>query len=324
MTAIKVPSILIDLGHVGDNGLPSNPAAWFQTELELCKEWGYQLKHSGDRISLQFDDDQLVPYWIQKETPAIAWDWVRVNGFFRLESTNTEALEMARRGAPGGTLVFAEEQTAGKGRNGRVWVSNARKGLWFTVVLRPSQDLKFWPLLTHAASLALIETLNELYALNVVSRPLDLDLKWPNDVLISGKKSAGILLETLVEGENRAAVVGLGINVRHGSVPAELESTATCLDDMAGSPVPRRRVLVQFLRKFQECYLSFERGNHRELLDRWKGHCSMWEGAEVWIEDTGVRRTAVTCGLNEMGALMVRTPEGKLETIFAGDISVKR
>jgi BirA family biotin operon repressor/biotin-[acetyl-CoA-carboxylase] ligase len=324
MPTLKVPSILIDLGHVGKNGLPENTAAWFQKELDLCREWGFRLKTANGRISLEYDHDQLVPDWIQKETPAIAWDWLRVNAFFRLQSTNSEALEMARKGAPAGTLVIAEEQTAGKGRYGRTWVSPARKGLYFTVVLRPTQPLRAWPLLTHVASVALAETLKELSTLKVIPHPLDVDLKWPNDVLISGRKCAGILLEAAAEGSHRAAAIGVGINIRQGSVPESLESTATCLDEMAGTVAPRRKVLVLFLEKFQECYLLFAQGDHAGLLARWKSSSSMWDGAEVWITEGDVRRSAVTCGLNEIGALMVRTPEGKLETVFAADVSVRR
>ncbi len=325
MSTLKNPAILIDLGHVGENGLPLNTAAWFRKELELCKEWGFQLKYSNDRVSLRFDQDQLVPYWIQKETPGIAWDWLRVHGFFRVGSTNSEALELARKGTPSGTLVYTEEQTDGRGRNGRSWFSVAGKGLYFTLVIRPTRHLRFWPLLTHAASVALVETLKDLYSpLKIIPHPLALDLKWPNDVLLSGKKCAGILLETMIEGENHAAMVGLGINVGKGSVPESLKDTATCLDDMADAIVPRRQLLVRFLQNFQEFFLMFEQGKHSDLLKRWKSHSSMWDGAHVWITEGNVRRSGITCGLNEIGALLIRTPEGNLETVLAGDISVRK
>jgi BirA family biotin operon repressor/biotin-[acetyl-CoA-carboxylase] ligase len=324
MPNIKVPAILIDLGHVGENGLPVNPSAWFQKELELCKEWGFRLIRSGNRISLQFDYDQMVPYWIQKETPAIAWDALRVNAFLSIDSTNIAAFEMAQAGAPGGTLVVAEEQTAGRGRKGRTWISVAGKSLSFSIVLRPTQPLKSWPLLTHVASVALVETVKDLHTLKVIPHALDVDLKWPNDVLISGRKCAGILLEIVTEGSSPAAVVGLGINIRQGSVPEPLQSTAVCIDEMADAEVPRRRFLVNYLRKFQECYLMFEDGGQRKLLERWKGHSSMWDGAPVWITEGDTRRRAITCGLNDVGALMVKTPEGKMETVLAADVSVDR
>jgi BirA family transcriptional regulator, biotin operon repressor / biotin---[acetyl-CoA-carboxylase] ligase len=324
MPILKVPSLLIDLGHVGENGLPLNPAAWFQHELELCKEWGFRLKIAGERVRLEFDQDQLVPYWIEQETPAIAWPYLRVSSFFRIHSTNSEALALVRKGAPSGTLVTTEEQTAGKGRNGRSWFSNAKKGLYFTVVLRPAQEVQFWPLLTHVASVALVETLKELHGLKFFPKPLDVDLKWPNDVLISGKKCAGILLEATTEESTNAAIVGVGINVRQGSVPEPLEAMATCLDEMAGAVVPRRQLLVSFLKNFQECYTVFEQGKHAELLDRWKSHSSMWKDTRVWITEGNERRSAITCGLNELGALMVKNADGTVEAVYAADVSVSK
>jgi BirA family transcriptional regulator, biotin operon repressor / biotin---[acetyl-CoA-carboxylase] ligase len=330
MSRLKHPSVLIDLGHVGKNGLPLNPEPWFQTELELCRKWGFQIESANNRVNLKFDRDQLVPYWIQQETPAIAWDWLQVNGFLTIKSTNNEALAMARQGAPGGTLVYAEEQTAGKGRNGRVWISPAKTGLYFTLLLRPSQPRKYWPLLTHAASVALGEALRDLSEQGIIPHPLDIDIKWPNDVLLSGKKCAGILIETtpsdgaLSDIGNHAAVVGVGVNVHPGSVPESLAADAACLDDMAQAFVPRRLLLVRFLHHIQHSLLLFERGEHAELLERWKSMSSMWNGARIWIADGGVRRRAVTCGLNEIGALLVRAEDGSCETLLAGDVSVRR
>jgi BirA family transcriptional regulator, biotin operon repressor / biotin---[acetyl-CoA-carboxylase] ligase len=325
MSRIKHPSILIDLGHVGKNGLPYKSEAWFQKEMDLCREWGFQIEIANDRISLTYDQDQLVPDWIQKETPAIAWDWLRVHGFLSVESTNSVALEMARQGAPNGTLIYAEEQTAGKGRRDRIWFSPARTGLYSSLLLRPAQEKKFWPLLTHVASVALGETLKDLSRHVIISQPLEIDIKWPNDVLLSGKKCAGILLETvLTEGENPAAIVGVGVNVHPGSVPDFLKTEAACIDEMAKAFVPRRLLLVQFLRHFQLYYMMFERGQHADLLERWKGLSSMWNGARVLITDGNLSRQAETCGLNEMGALLVRTADGKQETLLAGDVSVCR
>ena len=118
--------------------------------------------------------------------------------------------------------------------------------------------------------------------------------------------------------------MGIGINVHPGSVPESLESSAVCIDAMADAFVPRRQLLVHFLKNLQECYLVFERGNHQALLERWETHSSMWDGAHVWITEGGVRRSAITCGLSEIGALMVRTPEGNVEALLAGDVSISR
>jgi BirA family transcriptional regulator, biotin operon repressor / biotin---[acetyl-CoA-carboxylase] ligase len=325
MSTLNHPSLLIDLGHVGSNGLPLNSAAWFQREMDLCREWGFKLNATSERVSLVFDQEQLVPYWIQQETPAIAWDWLRVKGFLRAKSTNSEALELARQGAPAGTLVYAEEQVEGKGRRDHVWHSPAREGLYFSLVVRPTQPVNFWPLLTHVASIALVQTLKDLFDRKLIPNPLEIDLKWPNDVLLRGKKCAGILLEIVsADSDSQAAIIGVGINVHKGSVPESLRAEAACLDEMANAILPRRQILVSFLRQFQMNYLLFEKGKHEELLEKWKSFSSMWSGVQVSIAEGGRQKTATTCGLNEMGALLVRTSDGTVETIFAGDVRVIR
>ena len=324
MPNIKVPSILIDLGHVGTTGLPLSSHPSLQHELEICKEWGFPLKIAEDRVNLVFDREQLVPYWIQKETASIAWDDLRVLGFLRVDSTTGEAAQMARRGAPEWTLVYAEEQTEGKGRFDRSWFSPPKRGLYSSLILRPRQLRKYWPLLTHVASIALVDTLNSISDHTLIPNPLDIDLKWPNDVLLSGKKVAGILLETMdAEDENHALVLGFGINVHKESYPESLTSEAVCLDEMAGTTVPRRLLLVQFLYHFQLAYQLFEKGKHSELLERWKSLSSMWDEVPIWIDEAGARRPAVTCGINDLGALLVRTEQGAVETIVAGDISIR-
>ena len=109
--ALKYPPLLTDLGHVGRNGLPLNSDPGFQHEIEQCREWGFRLEISGDKVRLVYDQEQLVPYWIQKETPAVAWDWLRVSLLPPSVDKQPKRLtESTARGA-GGTLVYAEEQT---------------------------------------------------------------------------------------------------------------------------------------------------------------------------------------------------------------------
>jgi BirA family transcriptional regulator, biotin operon repressor / biotin---[acetyl-CoA-carboxylase] ligase len=325
MSKLTHPAVLTHLGQVGDMGLAVRADPQFQDEVGQCRRWGFKIRSSGDRISLIFDHEQLVPQWIEKETPPIAWERLWAKGFLRLQSTNTEARILAEQGAPGGTLVFAEEQTAGRGRQDRAWHSPAGTSLYCTLIVRPRQARKSWPLLTHVASIALVEAIKELAEHNIIAFPLDTDIKWPNDVLLSGKKCAGLLLEALWDnGANDAALVGFGINVHKGSVPGELTGEGACLDEMAHTVVPRRKLLVLYLKHFQICYLMYEQGRYREVLDQWKLNSSMWNGAPIYIGKGEARREAVTCGLNDLGALMVRTSDGKLETLFAEDVSISR
>jgi BirA family biotin operon repressor/biotin-[acetyl-CoA-carboxylase] ligase len=324
MSNIRIPDVLTDLSHVGTAGLFLGGSPAVSQELEICRQWGFRIELESDRVVLRFDDDQVVPYWIQRETPDLAWDGLRVDGFLRIDSTNKEALLQARMGAPSGTLICAEEQTEGRGRGDRIWYSPAKTGLYFSLIVRPRQESRFWPLLTHCASIALVRSLQDLVDTQVMDHPLDIDIKWPNDVLISGKKCSGILLETITGENNPAVVIGVGINVRRESVADEMSDDAICIDEPAQTVVPRRKILVGFLRHFQVVYISFEKGKHGEILDGWKRYSTMWENARIWIEEGGRRRSAVTCGLNEIGALLVKYEDGSRETIVAGDVRIRR
>jgi len=322
---IKYPFILTDIAHVGSQGLAVSDESWFQDELALCREWNFPLKVDDGRVRIGYDEDMLIPCWVQQETPAITWNGLRVSGFLRLDSTNREACAQARAGAPEGTLVYSETQTAGKGRIDRNWFSAAGKGLYFSLIIRPSQPWKFWPMLTHVASVALIYALKSVERKMAFSKALDIDLKWPNDVLLSGKKCAGILLETLTPDEdNAAAIIGVGINVHPGSVPEDLADDAVCVDDAAGVTVPRRRLLTGFLKYFQHGCRLFQEGKFEEILERWKGFSSMWNGVPVTLFEGDRTRNAVTCGLDGIGALRVRLADGSVETVLAGDVRVRR
>jgi len=323
--SIEIPNILNEVARAGQDGhlLSADPDS--TATLELCRKWGFPLKFENGRAFLLYDEDALVPEWIENEARVLVWDKINVRGFLETGSTNEEALSQAHRGAAGGTLIYAERQTAGRGRKGRSWISPAGGGIYCTLILRPRQPQRHWPLLTHAASVALAHSLKEILEIYAPAHPITVDLKWPNDVLLSGKKTAGILLETIaVQDESRTAVVGVGINVRQGSVPEALKDQATCLDLEAGAEVPRRRLLVRFLYHLQLCYDLFERGGYRELLERWKSCSSMWNGVPVWIDDSGQRSAAVTCGLTDLGALRIRRTNGMEETLLAGDVSVRR
>ena len=328
MTALKYPSILTDLGHVGDLGLPISEEAWFQEELALCREWGFAIKTvplNAERIRLEYDGESLVPYWISQETPAISWSWLRTVSFLRVDSTNRAARDEARAGAREGTLIYAETQTSGRGRMNRSWFSPAGTGIYCSLILRPDREWSRWPLLTHVAAVSLIDALRGLERKMQFPRKLDIDLKWPNDVLLSGKKCAGILLETVtLDGKNSTAVIGIGINVHPGSVPADLLDVATCVDEMSGVTTPRRNLLVAFLKYFQKNYEMFRKEEYSELLERWKEYSSMWNNVAVAVHEGDCVRDAVTCGLDEMGALRVCFADGSIETVLAGDVSIRK
>jgi len=320
MMAIAIPECLDRIAQDGATGIPLGDSSVAEG-FELCRKWGYQFETHDGRIFLPYNRDSLIPYWIEKEISAASWGSLTVIGYFEIGSTNDEALERARAGAPEGLLIFSEMQSSGRGRVGRKWVSTPGAGLSFSLVLRPSCRQKHWPLLTLAVSVALSEALRNLRTEGIVNRELSIDLKWPNDVLVVGKKVAGILTETTGNG---AAVVGIGVNVSKGSVPGELREQAISIEEEARCSIPRRWLLVRFLKHFGEWYRCFNRGEYSAILDQWKRSSSMWNNTAIWVSEGGVRRAGRTCGLSETGGLKILTEQGKQEVLLAGDVSIRR
>ncbi len=325
MPVTEIPSILNRIAAAGIAGLDLEGNSSSHEEVEACRASGFPVQMVDGRAHLVHDADTMVPVWIEDETEAIAWAKTIARGYFEIGSTNDEALACLRAGAPEGTLVYADTQTAGKGRMGRKWNSPARAGLYFTLVLRPRQPLSRWPILTQAASVALFQSLHDLNGRRIIARSLDIDLKWPNDVLLSGKKAAGILLETALKGEAaEGAVVGVGVNIAAESVPSDLSDSATAVELEAGEAVPRRWLLVRFLNHFQQGYRLFCTGMHSEIINQWKCRSTMWNGVEITVREGDRIRDAITCGLTDTGALIIRTATGSEETVLAGDVSVRR
>ncbi len=322
---MEMPDVLNRLAAAGPAGLELGGDSSLLKDLDLCRAWGFPIEFVGGRACMVRGPDPLVPAWIEQEAAHLAWKKIRVAGFLEIGSTNDYALACSRAGAPEGTVIVAERQTAGKGRMGRKWISPARAGLYFSLVVRPRLPFDVWPLLTHAASVSLFRSLQDLKLQRQVPGDLALDLKWPNDVLLSGKKTAGILLETVFCGDTaEAAVIGVGVNIAPGSVPADLADKATAIGCETGVRVPRRWLLVRFLAHFHVGYRLFSAGLADEIIAQWKGCSSMWDGAEINVHDGHRVRAAVTCGLTRSGALRIRTADGSEETLLAGDVTVRR
>ncbi|HEY6188570.1 MAG TPA: biotin--[acetyl-CoA-carboxylase] ligase [Pyrinomonadaceae bacterium] len=237
--------------------------------------------------------------------------------FATLASTNTEAARQARLGAPEGLCIVAREQTAGRGRQERVWISPAGAGLYCSILLRPRLELSSWPLITLAASLAVHDALLEACALAT-------DIKWPNDIYGRGRKLCGILAETVEHEGARACVVGIGINLSDSAFPAELREAATSIEALTGSIADAETLLEALLRAFAGRYarLQGEDGRAR-TLGEWTAHSSYAEGRRVRVSLAAESFEGTTRGLEPDGALRVET-NGQIRIIRAGDITSLR
>jgi BirA family transcriptional regulator, biotin operon repressor / biotin---[acetyl-CoA-carboxylase] ligase len=234
-----------------------------------------------------------------------------------IESTNAEAKSLANSGAPAGTVVIAECQTAGRGRLGRRWTSPAGKGLLFSVLLRPSLPMNEVHLLTLVAAAATAEGIESQVDAQV-------GIKWPNDLLIGGKKVGGILMEVAGEqDEVEWVVVGIGVNVNteYSELPVSLRRTATSLKMVSGQVVDRSDLLAGLLLSLEKHYdhaaaNGFERAlsmfRERDYLLNKSVSVQTREGAVV----------GAASGIDERGALLVELPRRRIRRFHSGDVSL--
>lgn len=232
-------------------------------------------------------------------------------------STNRVAAEWARDGVEEGALVIAEHQEEGRGRLGRQWLDRPGETLLMSLVLRPRVPVVRAPLITLVAAVALAEALQQWI------EPGFLEIKWPNDLLVSSKKVAGILLEMASEGQSVAYVImGLGVNVGGGCewLPDEVARRSSTLESAAGSAGPDRLdVLEGFLRSFEELYGVYLGGDFEGISRRWNEWFKM-RGRKISVVTPNGRITGKALGLTEDGALELE-PEGKERIrIYAGDV----
>lgn len=226
-------------------------------------------------------------------------------------------MRQAKSGAPEGLCIVAREQTHGRGRHERVWTSPRDAGLYFSVLLRPRFDVSIWPLTTLMAALAVSDALLDTCGLQT-------DIKWPNDIVINGRKLCGILAETVETDQGLACVLGVGVNLTAHAFPPELRDHATSLTAENGkAPDPEQllRVLLEHLSQ-RYAQLADEHGPAATIRD-WTAASSFAIGKLVSV-DTGAEVFAgTTCGLESDGALRVETSIG-IRIVRAGDVQSLR
>lgn len=233
------------------------------------------------------------------------------------DTTNNRARELALEGAPEGTLVVAEKQTAGRGRRGKVWESPLGTGIWMSLVLRPQIAPTEVSVLTLLCGLATAEAIE-------AETGLSAGIKWPNDILINGKKAVGILTEMDCEmSEVHFVIPGIGINVNTASFPPEIAEIATSLYLECGKTVSRRRLVHKVLERLEEHYETFLRtGSFAAMLEDYRKHC-ITLGKEVHV----LGREpffAEALDITPEGELLVRRADnGKEEVVFSGEVSIR-
>ncbi len=230
-------------------------------------------------------------------------------------STNTIAMDLAAKGAPEGTIVLAEMQTGGKGRLGRRWIS-PKGNLYLSVILRPAIPTHKAPLITLMGAVAAVSAIRNACGLSA-------SIKWPNDILLSGKKVSGLLTEMSAETDRiRHIVLGIGVNVNMdlAGIPADIRALTTTLAAEAGAPVNRIDLVRQLLRDIEHWYQAFLRDD-TEVRNQWDAF-NVTSGNRVVVSGQGVTFSGLAQGIDREGRLKVRLDDGEVRTVAAGDVTI--
>lgn len=238
--------------------------------------------------------------------------------FESLDSTNLEAMRRAKAGAPEGLCIVASEQTRGRGRLDRAWLSPKDSGLYFSIILRPQFGLSAWPLIGLMSALAASEALSR-------SADLKVDIKWPNDLYANGRKLGGILSETIESSAGTAAIVGIGINLTQESLPAELKEIATSVEEAARIKPNRDLLLDELVTAMAQRYEALQNeGGAEHTVREWCANSSYAFERRVRVSLSTEIFDGTTRGLESDGALRVEDDDGKMRVVRAGDVTALR
>lgn len=254
------------------------------------------------------------PYQFSTLSGSIRW-------YDSVGSTNDALKAVAENGGDEGTVVVADVQTAGRGRQGRAWISERGGGLCLSVLLRPQTPLRMLGHLTLVSAISVAEAAAHYLETVGIDPAARIDIKWPNDVLADGKKLAGILVETGLIGERaKWAVVGIGVNLARGFFPRQLEGLAIALDEVTSATVSRDDFAMEFLRRFDAWYSKMAGGQMGEIRERWCELSSFASGRVIEIETGEGTLRGTTRGLDRDGALLLHLSTGEDRAIFVGDV----
>ena len=291
----------------------SRAAVW--KRIEALRAQGYAIESAGKRGYRLAPGDALDPALWKSALTTRELGRGEVRYQAEVSSTNTVLKEMAVGGAPQGSLCLCDRQTAGRGRLGRQWVSPAGQGLWCSTLLRPRLRPEDAPFVTFCAAMALAEAIDRLCGTRA-------QIKWPNDVVLQGKKCCGILLEMAADPDRlEYVVVGTGVNLQPGAYPPELQDRAISLAEVTDRPPLRREMLCAYLAALEPLVDTLETSGFSALLPGYTARsCTL--GSRVQVSG-GVELTGMAEGLDGSGALLVRDDGGELHRVLSGDVSVR-
>lgn len=304
------PDVFVSGQEISQSLNISRAAVWKQ--VELLRDQGFEIEAQRSKgYRLVDGPDLLIATDIEAglDCQFIGTSLVCLP---EIDSTNARVRQLAEQDAAEGTVVIADRQSAGKGRLGRRWESPSAVNLYCSILLRPQIPVQQAPQLTFLSAVAVAETLKQRYQLSV-------KVKWPNDVLVSGKKIAGLLNEMNAETEQiHFVILGIGVNLNMTAdqFPKELNYPATSVLLERGEEIDRVAFIREFLQRIDRYYAEFLQDGFGPIRRRWEALCDLMN-QRVQI-DQGLQGTVV--GLDTDGALRLQLDDGRVERIIAGDV----
>mgnify|MGYP004506963177 FL=1 len=276
-------------------------------QIEAVRNKGYRLIDSPDVMSKAEIESLMDTKWVGSNV--VYYD--------EIDSTNNRAKEAGDNKAPHGTLFVADMQVAGKGRRGRVWQSPAGSSIYMTILLYPEISPLKAPQLTLVMAIAVAEGIKEVTG-------LDTKIKWPNDIVVNGRKICGILTEMSTEIDYiNHVVIGAGINVNQDDFPEDIRKTASSLKMEFGKQVKRSELIAAIMKSFEKDYEIFVKTEDLSGLQELYNSMLVNLDRDVKVLEPGNEYEAHALGINKTGELIVRTAEGEEKEIYAGEVSVR-
>ena len=292
----------------------SRAAIW--KRIQKLKEEGYKIEAVSNKGYHLIPSEEIYNGMELQEALHTKIFGKEIYFFEEIDSTNTYLKQLAREGKKEGTLVVAELQTAGKGRRGRSWQTPKGEGIWMSLLLCPHIAPSEAPLLTLLAGLAVCKAIRK-------QTKLPADIKWPNDILIHGKKVCGILTELDAEIDNvNFVVTGIGINVNTVCFPEELKQSATSLNLEKGETICRKKLLCAVLEEFEKIYVQYEKeSSFLPFLCAYKKYC-INIGKQVQVFSKSPFQ-GLCVDVTPQGELVVEKENGQRVTVFSGEVSIR-
>lgn len=276
-------------------------------EIESVSNRGYCLKGTPDVLGKEELMTELETTWIGAE----------IHYYDTIDSTNLEAKRLAEQGAPHGTLVVADCQNQGRGRRGRAWTEQKGTGIAMSLVLRPEIPVECSSMLTLVTALAVAEGIKD-------AAKVDVQIKWPNDIILHGKKVCGILTELSAQmDELNYVIVGIGINVNIESFPEEVKDVATSLFIEQRMKINRGLLVCKVLKFFEDYYKEFvETGDLSKVMDEYN-ELLIHRNKPITIVRQNQKQEVLSLGIDQKGELMVEDASHEVYTVISGEVSIR-